>query len=103
MPVQLDVLHKVASNVFKFFFAKWGEIDAQACDGLWEQIIDRIVALGIQLMEEQLHLIPDPVVLILQHHAYVHYLALELHNTVEDKVSDHHKGLLAHVRIWIMQ
>lgn len=50
--------------------------------GLREEIVDDVVGLRVQLMKEQLDLISDSVLRVLEKHANVNNLALELQHVI---------------------
>lgn len=50
--------------------------------GLGEEIVDDVVGLRVQLMKEQLDLISDSVLRVLEKHANVNNLALELQHVI---------------------
>lgn len=93
LPVLVDVREQVFGDVLKLVPREVSELLGKARDGLREQIVDDVVGLGMQLVKEELDLVPNLFLFILQKHADVNYLAFEFEHVVEDQVSDHHEGL----------
>ena len=57
----------------------------------------------VQFVQEQFDLLLDSVITVLQQHAYIDDLSLQLEHIIQDEVWDDHEALLAHMYFPVMQ
>ncbi len=99
----VEVLLDVLDEVLERGFFDVGVFLGHATYSLWQQIVNNIRVLLMQLEQEQLNQIPNPQLLILQQQSNIAYLTLQLQHPIQNQVSDHHERCLPHIHIFIPQ
>ena len=69
---------------------------------IWQVVVDSII-FGRQFIEKQFRKIGYPRVLILKTLGHLSQLVLHLDHSVQDKVRQHHQGVLLHDQVLIRQ
>jgi len=101
--VFLDVVHEVLGDVFKLVQPHLREIVAQPLNSIWKQVVNNVLAFGMELVEEQFYLLSNLLIRILQQHADIYDLTPDLQHVIEGQVSDDDESLSPHTILLVVK